>query len=277
MTSSSNSRVSLQPPKVEMRLKRVDLQKLNDYDYIARLRQTLELGDYVIDDAKEDLKGYREHLRKFDRDRHRQKFGLDELYSADVGKCWNQDETVVLVLSGSNEDGIAGPLVGESWLSPVAVDITQNLLASKRIIAFEICNELSNPEGTIARLIYQLLDLVPEVVREAKNRKELEKRITGRGEDRLEQLEAALLKVIDLVNQPVFIILDRPDRNEAFNASTYIRAMLNVAKATRGRMKVLIVVQAQNWNFDEDRYDTIPKGLDPKLLQTMLLEQHRIK
>lgn len=100
------------------------MQKRNDNYLIIGLRASLSLGDYRPAEAKEQLAGYREFLHaKFDKDRHRQKLGLSDFLADATCQCWTTGGSVVLVMSGRNDSGI--PSVSESWLSPVAVDLTQ--------------------------------------------------------------------------------------------------------------------------------------------------------
>ena len=251
------------------------MQALNDRMSVARLRDALDLGDFRYDDAKARLTMYRKHLKeRFDSDRRRQVFDVAQFFEKDTSQCWTGDGSVVFVLSGKNESGMS--LEPRSWLSPVAVDLTQDYLATKRIVAFEMCDRQTTLEGLLARLSYQLLELNAGALRDPEEWSYLEKCTALRGDVRLKNLEGALLRIINLQREPVFIILNRPDHSEDVGASEYIRTMLNITKSTTGVLKVLIVVRAENWRLEEDKASTVPRGLDPKLLKTMRLDQRRV-
>ncbi|KAJ4301551.1 hypothetical protein N0V90_003644 [Kalmusia sp. IMI 367209] len=252
------------------------MQERSDRTLVAGLREALRLNDYRCDEARKELLLYREYLEaKFDRDRHREKLRVSDFLAEGTCQCWTSDGSVVLVLSGLNDSGIAS--ISESWLSPVAVDLTRGLLDNQRIVAFEMCDDKSTCEGVLARLIYQLLELNPRVVRKADDWQDLERHITGRRVDRLEGLKAALLKIVNLQREPVFIILDRPELNGDEDTGEYIKMMLSVAKETTGELKVLIVQRTELFDFAKNKHGIVPRGLDPKLLQTIRLDQRRIK
>lgn len=233
------------------------------------------LDDYRIDEAENQLTGYREYLEaKFDKDRHRQKLGLSEFLTDDACQSWTSGGSVVVVLSGTNETGIAS--IEESWLSSVAVDMTRDLLERRQMVAFEMCNETSTFETVLARLIYQLLDKNPRAIRRADDWHYIETHLSSHELDR-ERLTTALLKIVDLQKGPVFLILDRPEMNEEEDTAEYIRSMLLLAKETKGELKVLIVQRSEKWDLESNMFGVTPKGLDPRLLQSIRRDQHRIR
>lgn len=139
-----------------------------------------------------------------------------------------------------------------------------------------MCHDSSILEVVLAHLIFQLLEKRPGVVRRADDWKDIESSISSRS-DRQEGLTAALLRIIDLQKEPVFIILDRPELNEDEDVAEYIRTMVRLARETKGELKVLIVQRSELWDFEENRYGIMPKGVDQKLLQTVRLDQRRIR
>jgi hypothetical protein len=256
------------------------MQKRNDHNSIMLLRDALQLGDYRIDVAKEKLTKYREYLEgKFDKDkdRKRQKLGLVEFRTDATWQCWTSDGSVVLVLSGKHDAGVSLTVM-DSWLSPVAVDLIQDLLEQKRLVAFEMCKETSTIEVVLAHLIYQLLDQNPKVIRDADNWKEIEGQISNRGSDPRERLLAALLKIIDLQDkrEHVYIVLNRPELNDGEDVAAYINTMLMLARKTKGVLKVLIVQRSDMWEIEENKHGIL-QGMDQKFLQRVRLDQRRVR
>ncbi|KAF1956038.1 hypothetical protein CC80DRAFT_594180 [Byssothecium circinans] len=252
-----------------------EMQKRNDMNLVMLLRNTLPLGDYRVEEAKKELTSYRSFLEaKFDKDRHRESLGLGDFQQHTDAQCWTSGGSVVFVLSGSNDSGIA--LVSESWLSPMAVDLTQDLLERKRVVAFELCDERSTLVDILARLIYQLLEQNPQVVRKADDGRDIEQLLSNRKSDRQENLLAALIKTVNLQKEPVFVVLNRPEMNQEEDVGEVIRAMLSLAKETTGEVKVLIVQRSELWDLDENRYSVVPRGVDQKLLRAVRMDQRRI-
>ncbi|KAF2688251.1 hypothetical protein K458DRAFT_401613 [Lentithecium fluviatile CBS 122367] len=252
-----------------------EMQKRNDRGFVAGLRDALMLGDYRLDEAKKELIVYRGVLEtKFDRDRHRQKLMLTDFLADAKYQCWTAGGSVVLVLSGANDSGIAS--TSESWLSPMAVDLTQDLLDRQRNVAFEMCDETSTVEEVLARLIYQLLERNPKVVRKADDWHDIETHISNHKSDRQASLMAALLRVINLQEGPVFIILNRPELNRGEDAGEYLRTMQQLARDTTGELKVLVVQRSELWDFEENRYSVVPRGAGQKHVQAIRLDQRRL-
>jgi hypothetical protein len=261
-----------------MSLSTSDMQQHGDITLVAGLRDALNLGDYRYDDAKEELRKYREELEAtFDKDRRRQKFDMRDFSAHDAYRYWSSRESVVLVLSGSNDSGVRGR---ELWLSPLAVALTQDLLQDKRVVAFDICNDRSNCASTLARLIHQLLEINPKVVRAVDDRRDLQRYIEKQGDNgHLEGLKSALQRIVDLQKEPVYIILDRLDRlywSEDDDPSGYINAMLTIVRETKGVLKVLIVVHSDIWDIEQNGHEIEHRKVEPEL-QTVRLDQQRRK
>ncbi|KAF2645289.1 hypothetical protein P280DRAFT_116495 [Massarina eburnea CBS 473.64] len=251
-----------------------DMQKRHDRTQIIALRNGLEMGEYRIEKAVDELTDYRKDLwKKFDSDTKRQRLTLDDFISHAAYEYWKSNDSVVLLLSGNNEQGKY--MVPQSWLSPIAVDLIQDLLKKQCLVAFEICNEGTTAEIVLTRLVHQLLEKNPTVVRTADGFGEIESQLSKRKSDPLGALMAALLKIVDLQSETVFIVLDRPDLNEG-EVADCIQAMIALARDTKGVLKVLVVHRSDTWSFDENIFSIVPKGISSEL-QRVRLDQRRIR
>ncbi|KAK7751708.1 hypothetical protein SLS62_006369 [Diatrype stigma] len=173
------------------------------------------------------------------------------------GLAWNGVGSMVLLLHGSNEVGI-GP-ISDSWLSPVAVDLTRGLLDEGRFEAFELCDESSILETVLSRLIFQLLEQNPAVVRKAADWYQIESAMSHQEDNKLKGLCEALLKIIDVQEHHVFIILNRPELSKEDSPYDYLEIMLNLAKGTE-KLKVMLVERAELWDVESDRRRVSARG-----------------
>lgn len=253
---------------------RAELHKRHDIDSITKVHDTLKLGDYRPSEMGAQLKEYRKFLEsKFDKDRHREKLGVAEFLETPQGRNWKGVGSMVLLLYGLNEVGIRS--ISDSWLSPVAVDLIQNLLDEGCLVAFELCDESSTLERVLSRLIFQLLEQKPAVVRKATDWYQIESSVSHQGDNKLKGLCAALLKVISLQTNPVFIILNRPELSKEDSPYDYLEMMLNLAKET-GTLKVMIVQRAELWEVEGDRRRVSTQGSYSEIFQAMRRDQSRL-
>jgi hypothetical protein len=63
----------------------------------------------------------------------------------------------------------------------------------------------------LSRLILQILDKNPTVLRRGEDLKEIQSQLAYEGPDRVKALSKALLRIINLQNDRLFIVLDQPD------------------------------------------------------------------
>ncbi|KAF2198747.1 hypothetical protein GQ43DRAFT_421781 [Delitschia confertaspora ATCC 74209] len=248
---------------------------------VEEMRSVLKLGNFLPDREKKNLISYREFLKaKFDKDRHRQKLTVQGFLEKSVGKRWKAPGSVVVVLSGMNEGGIS--TVAESWLSPVAVDLAQELLDQDRLVAFEMCDQESTPQSFLARIIYQLLEKNPAVVRNPKDWYKVTSSLSADQideEERDGRLQAALLHIVNLQTEPVFIILNRPDLSSSDSPKPFIKAMEDLAVKAKTEVKVLIIIRTEIWDVEENTPRRAAKGKSEgkeTVLKMIRLDQHRL-
>lgn len=246
------------------------MQQHKDMERVSELQGALQLGNYRYNDAKTYLQSHREVLRTiFDSDTHRQKYWLKDFYTCDISRYWKNDKSAVLLLSGSNEAGVQAK---ELWLSPMAIDLMQDLLQKKRFLAFDLCNKRSTCKTTMKPVIYQILAQNPRVVRCMEDWDFLKRNIMRQKSGRTKELRAALSLLIGRQKEPVLVILNRPELSTKDDASEYIRTMPAVAKETRGVLKVLVVIRNGVWDIDKNRAGIVRS----KLLRTLCLDQRRV-
>ncbi|KAE9374032.1 hypothetical protein N431DRAFT_464323 [Stipitochalara longipes BDJ] len=251
-----------------------DMQSREDTKIVIEMRNTLKLGDYRVEDMREGLENYRGILKAlFDSDRHRQKMGLSDFLTA-VGQDWESKGSLLLVLFGCNEIGIS--TVSQSWLSPIAVDLIKDLLETSRTVAYEICTKSSTLVGVLSRLIFQLLEKSPNVVRRGNDLRDIESQLSREGDDKVKALLTASSRIISLQNERVFIVLDRPDLCEqGSQAAEFIQAMLSLVKDAISDLKIVLVQRSELWDVEKNLgKDT--QRVSQKMFQTMRLDQCRI-
>jgi hypothetical protein len=247
------------------------MQERDDSILVVSMRKALNLEDYHITQVVEELEDYRALLASiFDKDRHRSKMTVTTFFDDKTGRCWQETTSCLLILGGCNETGVRMKL--QSWLSPMAVDLIQHALENKLMVAFDICDKTSTVKVTLSRLILQLLERNPGVIRKKDDWYRIEERLHGTNEDLVE----ALLRLVDLQLKPVTIVIDRPDWSEEDSVSGYVSALLSVVERTKGDFKVLIVHRADLWDLEENKAEIVRRGLKPGCFLALRIDQHRL-
>ncbi|KAH7398261.1 hypothetical protein BKA66DRAFT_605371 [Pyrenochaeta sp. MPI-SDFR-AT-0127] len=251
-----------------------EMQKRNDSSIVVESRNALQLGNYRPDEATRSLDQYRQLLASiFDHDRHRAKFCIADLLAHEVGRGWQEHGSCVFMLSGRNESGVSST---ESWLSPVTVDLTLGLLEENRKVAFEMCEATSALEVVLSRLIFQLLEKNPAVVRKAEDWYPIQSLISQKGDEREVALPEALLKVIDLQKEPVFIVLNRPETCDMSSVKDFALIMLHLVERAVQPLKVLIVHRAELWDWEENKRGILGQRRDPEKCRVLRIDQQRL-
>ncbi|KAI4938729.1 uncharacterized protein J4E92_000010 [Alternaria infectoria] len=255
-----------------------DSYEREDRTRVVSLRDALNIGSYRTEDAVLSLKQYRKALASsFDDDRHRSKLCKSDLMAERKARAWQESSSCLLMLSGCNEEGVGE--VALSWLSPVAVDIVLDRLFPPRPVAFEICNRSSTLQNVLARLVFQLLEKNPAVVRKGQDWYDIQSHISWNGdsEEKTKHLSEALLKVIDLQTEEVYIVIDRPELSEDDSVRDFASGMLHLIEHTRNVLKVLIVHRAELWNWEENKRSVIRKGMRDEIYQALRIDQCRLE
>jgi hypothetical protein len=247
------------------------MQERDDSVLIKGMREALNLEDYHTAQVVSELEQYRELLATmFDKDRHRSKMTITTLFDDETGRSWQATTSCLLILGGCNETGVRMKL--QSWLSPMAVDLIQHTLANKLLVAFDICDKTSTITTTLSRLIFQLLERNPGVIRRKDDWYGIEERLKGTNEDLVE----ALLRLINLQVKPVTIVIDRPDWSEEDSVSGYASALLSVVEQTKSDLKVLIVHRADLWDLEANKAEIVRRDLKPGCFLALRVDQCRI-
>jgi hypothetical protein len=223
---------------------------------------------------REDLREYRRVLAScFDADRHREKLTLSDFLLTSCGKDWESKGSLLLILFGRNEVGIS--TVSHSWLSPVAVDLVESLLDSGHTVVYEICTKSSTLIGLMSRLIYQLLEKNPSVIRQAEDFQHIESKVSlsGTRSDKVKALGKALLHIINLHQNQVSIVLNRPELCEEGSPVEYIESMLSLVKDAKTHLKIMIVQRSEMWDVEENEIDT--QGVHLTMFRKVRLDQRR--
>lgn len=145
-------------------------------DTIMETKRALQLDDYYTEEEIELLKRRQDLLDSiFDNDRHREKLCVDE-----VGCGWQDNRSLLFMLSGRNETGVSSPA---SWLSPMVVDLALSLLSEGQRVLFATCDASSTSETVLSRLAFQLLVQTPAAMRKVEEWHAIRKLISRRDED----------------------------------------------------------------------------------------------
>jgi hypothetical protein len=85
-----------------------------------------------------------------------------------------------------------------------------------------------------------------------------------------------LLEVIWLQEEPVFIILDRPERSEDHSVKDYASAMLDVLENSENELKVLVIHKADLCDWEENKKGVLRKGMGSGIYRAIRLDQRRL-
>ncbi|CAN9212797.1 unnamed protein product [Alternaria alternata] len=139
-----------------------------------------------------------------------------------------------------------------------------------------IVNIVITLETTLACLTFQLLEQNPKVVRKVEEWYKIKKLISRRGSGRVEALSEALLGIIGLQEQPVFVVIDRPELSEADPASEFAETILRMVEQTDGVLKALIIHRAEFWDWEQNKSLILRKGTPASACQALRLDQRRL-
>ncbi|CAN9261352.1 unnamed protein product [Alternaria alternata] len=121
-----------------------------------------------------------------------------------------------------------------------------------------------------------LLEQNPKVVRKVEEWYKIKKLISRRGSGRVEALSEALLGIIGLQEQPVFVVIDRPELSEADPASEFAETILRMVEQTDGVLKALIIHRAEFWDWEQNKSLILRKGTPASACQALRLDQRRL-
>lgn len=252
---------------------RIEFYNRENVKLIIAMRKTLQLDGYRTEHIRKDLKEYGNLLQnQFKNDRRREKMDLRKFLDTETGKDWEGTGSMLLLLFGRNETGIG---THHSWLSPVAVELAETLFDSGDPVAYEGCRKSSTLEVGISRLIYQLLERNPALIKRAIDFQEIESQLsqTGDEEEKLEALRLALLRIINLHDQRIYIILDRPDVCSG-SCLQYITMMLSLVKDATKELKIMIVQRSEIWDAEKHKRDIDTRGFDLSKFRRICMNQN---
>ncbi|CAN9156713.1 unnamed protein product [Alternaria alternata] len=125
-------------------------------------------------------------------------------------------------------------------------------------------------------VLASLLEQNPKVVRKVEEWYKIKKLISRRGSGRVEALSEALLGIIGLQEQPVFVVIDRPELSEADPASEFAETILRMVEQTDGVLKALIIHRAEFWDWEQNKSLILRKGTPASACQALRLDQRRL-
>lgn len=246
------------------------MQQRSDRNVIMALKESLDLGAYDLKEELEKPKQYRLLLKSmFDDDRHRSKMTMEDLLADEGGRCWQDKRPCFVLLEGCNE--IAASLRTQSWLSPLAVDLIRSTQTKNRSIAFEICDRTST-----VRLIFQLLERIPSVVRKDRDWNKVQSLLSRAGDECHDGLSEALQNIINLQKEPTVLVLDRPDLSEMDSMAAYTLALLRVVERANVDVKLLITHRADVWDYEKEKAAIVRCMSKPEVFHALRFDQCRI-
>lgn len=229
------------------------------------------------------LRDYELSVRpQFDNDRRREAMSLRRFQQDPKLRSWTESRSMLLLLYGRNEPSRES--TRHSWLSSVAMEMTKSLLESKSAIAFLDCTESSTLEEGLSRFILQLLQRDPKLLRLSDDYEYLDTNISkaqDRNQDnrdeRIKALGHALVRVINLHRDTVYIIVNRPDKciSDEESCSQHLSMLLKLVQEAKSKLKVLVVVKSESWNYNRRRLELDTNGA-AGLFQPIEMNQKRL-
>jgi hypothetical protein len=248
----------------------------------TEITKKLNLDGYQTKHMREQLTKDQHNLRhQFKNDRRREMMDAQRFLDTTDGRDWESPDPMLFLLFGRNEIGSSS---FDSWLSLVAADVAQVYLQSKKPVAYERCSKSSKLELTLSRLIFQFLEKTPALIREAQDFIEIDSQISRNGtrSERIDALRLALLRIVNLHNGRVCIILDRPELCETQPDETeegcgeYITTMLSLVNEATTELKIMLVLRSEIWDYQTEKHLVDTRGIDTKLFRRVHLDQHLV-
>ena len=252
---------------------RTDLREREDARIILDMKGKLGLQNYQPNTLRESLQHYQRLLRHhFDNDRRHKKMDLKRFLETEHGKDWGTPGSKLMLLHGRNASSVG---TEHCWLSLVAAELAEKLFESGIPVAYEGCSRSSTLELTMSRLVYQLLERDPSLIRRADDFLEIASQLSQKdmGAGKIDTLRTALLRIINLhSNSQVYIILNRPELSEGSRAQC-IETMLALVRDTTAQLKVMMVQRSEIWDANENEKEIYIHGISPDRFQRVSLDQ----
>jgi hypothetical protein len=136
-------------------------------------------------------------------------------------------------------------------------------------------------EQVLSRLVLQILDKNPTVPRRGEDLKEIQSQLAYEGPDRVKALSKTLLTIINLHNDRLFIVLDRPDlcelaQNPQESRMEYIQTILHLVEGAKSDLKMIVVQRSEIWGCETNMEGRLGKT-SPKWFKMMRLDQCKLK
>jgi hypothetical protein len=202
---------------------------------------------------------------------------LAEFQKSPEYKKWEAARSSLLVLHGANDGRIVE--IGASWLSPVAVDqvcvLNEELSGPKCSVAYCFCQETDTPQNVICTIIYQLLQQRPKVLREGSDLEFIKLRIGGKegSRENLDQLREVLLRIVDRIDNTVYLVIDRPELCGRNMETRLLRTIFRIVKEAKTEVKVLVVARQELWDAEKWVANDV-SGTDMTFLILARRDQH---
>ena len=172
---------------------------------------------------------------------------LPLLHGEEAYQDWLKDtaKSSFLVLSGWNRSQVNASV---SWLTQAIIDLTRMLLRDNRTIGYRFCGSKDSVVATLSNLIFQMLERDQGLAGRCSVLDRLNEK-SARNLD-VSTLQDAFVSILNIVQDTVHILLDRPellgDGNEReLIMDTLLNAVKNVSP---GRLKVIVCISHASWN-----------------------------
>ena len=279
-------RSSSWPSELRKWLSEIALKEDNDRHRLYTIQDDLSMAHFSVERQQQGLKAYSLELSYMLQGEILEQAtlkGLGGFQHSEPYQAWISSlASKMLVLSGYNERSFA-VAQNSCWLSPIAVDVIEDISTNGEIIAYQLHSVTTEP--LVPYVLYQLLRSVPKVLRNDSQFDELRVEITEFkdaceekdlhvwGSNSVLKLKRLCLRVLNLLadSKIVYIILDRVDccedftrlRSTAPQSQTHdqrkvlLRLFAFLIAEAKCLLKVLLVVHAWNWPVD-----TMVEGLE---------------
>ena len=229
------------------------MQTSNDNDYVRRVRKILSGSandNFDSEDTETELHQQEDLLHGVLHHPKWEKMSLSLISGKEVYQDWLKDtnKSSFLVLSGWNGKQHGQVNASYSWLTQAIIDLTRMLLKENRLIGYRFCGSNDGVVPTLSKLILQMLARDQGLAKRSSVLDRL-------GENSVQNLDVCKLQdvfvsILNVVQDTVYILLDRPELLEDGDEAEVIMDTLltTVKMVSPGKLKVMVCISHVSWD-----------------------------
>lgn len=230
------------------------MQISKDGDYVRQVTEIL--GESItgkFDSKATEAELHRQQLLLSGILDHRkwEKMNLSLLSDEAAYQDWlnDTDKSSLLILSGWNRSQVKK--ASFSWLSQAVIDLTRMLLKDNHVIGYRFCGSEDSVVQTLSNLILQMLEREQCLAGRCSLLDQLSKQSAQTLDVTI--LQDAFLSVLNVVQDTVYILLDRPELlGDSEERETMMDALLTAVRmVSPGKLKVIVSISHAFWNPED--------------------------